>query len=824
MKRYDITGMSCAACSSRVEKAVRALDGVSACSVNLLTNSMTVDGSDDESIIAAVRAVGYGATPSTKKGENRTRGEANAPERTVFIRLVSSVFLLCVLMYVSMGHLMWNAPLPSVIAENPLTIALIELVLSAVILVINQRFFVNGFKGAVHLAPNMDTLVALGSGISFAYSLYLTFKMSGAALSGGAEGTWHYLHGMYFESAAMILTLITVGKLLEGIAKGKTTSAIKELISLTPPTATVIRDGVEVVVPSSEVCRGDVFVLKPGERVAVDGVVIYGESAVDESALTGESLPVEKSVGDSLLAATVNTSGYLRCEATSVGEDTTMARVISLVSDAAASKAPIAKLADRVAGFFVPAVLLAALLTSVIWFFVGGEVGTALERGITVLVISCPCALGLATPVAIMAASGIGAKNGVLFKTAEALELTGRARTVVFDKTGTLTEGKMRVSDVITYGIERSELLSLALMLEKKSEHPIGRAIAELAEAEGCSYNEPDSFSALVGSGVKITADGDLVYGVSYRFASEISTLGDNITEDYNRLCAEGKTPIFIIKRDTPIGIIAVSDSLRDESRECVAGLRKMGLYTVMLTGDNERTANYIGSEVGVDRVIAGVLPDGKAAAISELSGRGGVIMVGDGINDAPALATADVGMAIGSGTDIAIESADAVLMHSSLSSVVGAVTLGRATLKTIRENLFWAFIYNLVGIPLAAGAFAFVGLELTPMFGALAMSLSSFSVVMNALRLNIKKIFVNEAVNKKIEQKEIRSMEKLIKVEGMMCPHCEAHVQNALLKIDGVSAAVASHKDGEVKVTLVREVDEKALCDAITAEGYKCV
>ena len=816
MKKYNVSGMSCAACSARVEKAVRAVPGVSACSVNLLTNSMTVEGGEEGLVISAVVAAGYGATPF-ENSKNYARGRDNKEEKALLQRLLYSVILLAILMYISMGHLMWGAPLPSVIAKSPLLIALCELTLSAAILIINRRFFINGYKGVIHLAPNMDTLVALGSGISFLWSVYLVFKIAFST-----DGGEHYLHSLYFESAAMILALITVGKFLEGRAKGKTTDAIRELMSLTPPTVTVLRGEDEVVIPCEEAEVGDIFIVKPGERVALDGVIIFGESAIDEAALTGESMPVEKAVGDAVFAATVNTSGYLKCRATSVGEDTTMARVVKLVSDAAASKAPIAKTADRVAAIFVPSVLLIALVSFVCWMLAVGDVATALEKGISVLVISCPCALGLATPVAIMAASGIGARHGVLFKSAEALELTGRAGVVVLDKTGTVTEGKVQVTDVIAYACETSELLSLAYSLERQSEHPIGRAISEYCAERKVECRDVADFSAIVGSGAVATLGTDTLYGVSYRFALEKGLVGMAETADFERLASEGKTPVIIIKNDTPMGMIALADRLRPDSAAAVSRMRKMGLYTVMLTGDNERTARHVADKVGVDEVIAGVLPDGKAEAVKALRARGGVVMIGDGINDAVALAAADVGMAVGCGTDIAIEAADAVLMHSSLSDAVGAVRLGRATLKTVRENLFWAFVYNAVGIPLAAGAFAFIGLELNPMFGAAAMSLSSFSVVMNALRLNLKKIFVKENITN--EQKENFSMEKVIKVEGMMCPHCEAHVQNALLKIDGVTAAVASHKAGEVRVTLDKEISDELLRATITAEGYKCI
>ncbi len=839
MKQFDVTGMSCAACSARVEKAVRGVDGVSSCAVNLLTNSMTVEGGDEGAIVAAVRAAGYGASP---KGERRAVDDedeldrvAREEKRGMVVRLVASLAFMLPLMYISMGHVMWGWPLPFSMGGYPLAIALTELILAAIVMVINQKFFINGFKGAIKGAPNMDTLVALGSGASFVWSVYLTYVMQISVTNGNYIEYHKYLHEMYFESAAMILTLITVGKLLETVAKGKTTSAIKSLIKLTPKTATVIRDGREVEILSKEVTRGEVFVVKPGETVPVDGVVIEGGSAIDESALTGESLPVEKVVGSQVYAATTNTSGYIKCEAVKVGEDTTMARVVKLVSDAAASKAPIAKVADRVAGIFVPAVLLIALVTTVIWIFVNNSLGYALARGISVLVISCPCALGLATPVAIMAGSGIGACNGALFKSATALEVLGRCKTVVLDKTGTLTNGAPRVTDVMPVVGTADDLVRLAYSIEKRSEHPLGGAIVKYAEEQGTSAFEVSDFSAIVGSGVKCTdaATGAALFGVSYRFASEMLDVPKEVTRAYESLASEGKTPLVFIRGDSIVGMIAVADTLKDDAKAAVAELCELGVRPVMLTGDNEVTARAIADQLGGIEFIAGVLPDGKEQVVRDLAEDGRVAMVGDGINDAPALVRADVGIAIGNGTDIAIDSADVVLMRPTLSQLPGAIRLSRATLGIIHQNLFWAFIYNAVGIPLAAGAFiTLFGWELTPMFGAAAMSLSSFCVVTNALRLNLKRIFKKQsnAEQKNTEKcdktniytiKEQEKMEKIIKVEGMMCPHCEAHVKSALEAIDGVESAVASHKDKEVRVTLKGSVSDDVLYTAIKNAGY---
>ena len=834
MKKYKVTGMSCAACSARVDKAVRGVPGVADCTVSLLTSSMTVEGGDPGEIVAAVRAAGYGAEALDEKREksdaenaaDRMEAAQRAEERSMMIRLTASLVLLIPLMYISMGHVMWGAPVPRFLADSPIALAICELVLSALTMAVNHKFFINGAKGVLHGAPNMDTLVSLGSGASFIWSCIVVFRMWGAADAA------HYLHELYFESAAMILALITVGKLLESRAKGKTAGAIKALIRLTPKTATVIRDGVETIIPSHGVVPGDIFIVKPGESIPVDGIVVDGKSTVDESALTGESMPCEKEAGASVYAATVNGSGALRCEATKVGEDTVMSGIVRLVSDAAASKAPIAKLADRVSGIFVPIVLVIAAVTAVIWYFIDAEIGHALERGISVLVISCPCALGLATPVAIMAGSGIGARHGVLFKNATALEVLGSVKTVALDKTGTLTRGEPKVTDVVAFDVDEGELLSLALSVEKNSEHPLARAVVEYAGEHGAALREAVDFEALFGVGVRAVIDGREAMGVSYSFAKEKFSLPGGAEEEFVRLSDAGKTPLFFILDGKLVGIIAVRDILKDDSREAVAELKALGLHTVMLTGDNERCAMAIGKEVGVDEVVAEVLPSEKEEKIRTLSERGRVCMVGDGINDAPALTRADVGIAIGRGTDIAIESADLVLTHSTLSELVGAVRLSRATLAVIRENLFWAFIYNIIGIPLAAGAFIpLLGWELTPMFGALAMSLSSFTVVMNALRLNVKHIFKdNNEKSKKTEEinnnlpKENKNMEKIIKVEGMMCPHCEAHATAAVKAIDGVADAVASHKEGTVRLTLTKEVSDEALAAAIAGAGYKMV
>ena len=817
MKEYRVTGMSCAACSARVEKAVSSLDGVTYCAVNLLTNTMTVDGADDAAVIRAVEGAGYGAFLKT---ENATVSDPEVSikkeERTLITRLISSVIILLPLMYLSMGFVMWGFPLPKILAENPLAIGLIQFILTAMITVINRRFFINGFKGIIKRSPNMDTLVAIGSGASFVWSVYILFRMT-AVDSAAAQ---HYLHEFYFESAAMILTLITVGKMLESHAKGKTTDAIKSLMKLTPDTATVVRDGKEVRIPSREVKIGEIFVVRPGESIAVDGTVIEGTSAVDESSLTGESITSEKSVGSNVFAATINVSGFLRCEATKVGEDTAMAQVVKMVSNAAASKAPIAKVADRVSGIFVPIVLAIATLTTLIWFFVNNDFGYALARGISVLVISCPCALGLATPVAIMVGSGIGARGGVLFKNATSLEICGRAKSIALDKTGTITKGEAEVVEVIPVGADERELLSVAAALESGSEHPLGAAIMKYAKDNDVITYKANNFSALSGNGVYAEIEGDECYGGKFSFIKEKVSCPESVLVHYETLSDSGKTPLFFTRGDSLLGIIAVADTVKEDSADAIAELRRMGLRTVMLTGDNERTARAIGKTVGIDEVVAEVMPGEKEAVIKKLSEKGRVIMVGDGINDAPALTRADVGMAIGRGTDIAIESADVVLMHSSLSDVASAVKLSRATLKTIYENLFWAFIYNGIGIPFAAGVFvSLFGWELNPMFAAAAMSLSSFSVVMNALRLNLKKIFKRE--NKTFE-KESDKMKKTLKIAGMMCPHCEARVKSVLEETAGVSKADVSHKTGTAVVSLDTEVTDEALISVVENAGYK--
>ena len=813
MKKYKVTGMSCAACSSRVEKAVKGVDGVTLCEVNLLTGSMRVEGGDDGAIVSAVIGAGYGISEDSAASA-KSKKEPSDENKKIILRLVFSLVFLVPLMYVSMGYVMWNFPLPAYFRENPVSVALLEMILAAPVMIINQRFFISGAKAVKNLSPNMDTLVALGSGASFLWSLYLLFVMIGE----GAHSA-HYLHELYFESAAMILALITVGKLLESIAKGKTTSALRELMSLTPETVRVIRDGKEEIIESSLAAVGDEFIVRPGERVALDGVVISGASALDQSALTGESVPVEKSEGDSVFASSMNTYGVLRIRATKVGDDTAMAKVIKAVEDAASSKAPIAKVADKVSAVFVPAVLTIAFITTIIWLFVNNSLGYALERGISVLVISCPCALGLATPVAIMVASGIGAKRGILFKNATALEELGKVGVIAIDKTGTLTSGKMQVGEVIALDSDESELLSVALSLEEHSEHPLARAVVEYARQKGAPLLDTTSFSALVGSGVSAVIDGETCLGASHKYISERISLTDEAESEYCRLADEGKTPLFFAKGDRLLGIIAVYDKLGEESRAAISEIKAMNIKTVMLTGDNERTAAAIGAEAGVDRIIAGVLPDGKADVIKQLASEGAVAMVGDGINDAPALTAANVGVAIGSGTDIAIDSADVVLKRSGLSSLADAIKLSRRALRTVHLSLFWAFIYNVIGIPLAAGAFiALLGWELTPMFGALAMSLSSFSVVMNALSLNVQNIFGKK---QKQDKKEKKQMTKEFKVDGMMCPHCEAHVKAALEAIDGVVSCVASHKEKKVTVTLSKDVSDTAIKDAIVKEGY---
>ena len=815
MKQFRVTGMSCAACSARVEKVVSSVEGVSSCTVNLLTNSMVVEGNAKDSvIIAAVEKAGYGASLFEQNDKNDEENKLKKEHKKVILRLLISVALLLPLMYISMGHVMWSAPLPAFMVSNPVAIAITQAVISGIILVINGKFFVSGFKAVVNLSPNMDTLVAMGSGVSYVYSLILVGSM---IASGGGH---HVLHNLYFESAAMILTLITVGKMLESKAKGKTTDAINALISLSPKTATVIRDRKEVIIPADQVVVGDIFVLRPGETVPVDGVVLDGNSSIDESALTGESVPVDKQIGDAILAATTNQSGFLRCRATKVGQETTIASVIRMVEDASSTKAPIAKVADKVSGIFVPAVITIAIITFTVWMLIDHDLSHALSRAISVLVISCPCALGLATPVAIMVGSGVGAKHGILFKNAEALELTGRGKIVALDKTGTITSGKPRVTEVIpAKNVDKNHLLKLAYSLEKQSEHPLAHAVCDYAEGK-VDLCEITDFKALSGNGVSARLDEKDLFGGSYGFISGIVDLSE-FASDYERLAGDGKTPIFFAYDGRVLGLIAVADTIRQDSAEAIADMKAMGLSVVMLTGDNQRTANAIGELAGVDRIISDLLPDGKEAAIRELCSENRVIMIGDGINDAPALTRADVGMAIGGGTDIAIQSAGVVLMRDSLSDALNAILLGRSVLRNIYENLFWAFFYNLIGIPLAAGLF---GLEMDPMFGAAAMSLSSFCVVMNALRLNTfkpkyNKTKINDEIYQEIEEK---TMTITMKIQGMMCPHCEARVRDVLSAADGVESADVSHSEGRAILTVNESCIKDNLVSVVENAGYK--
>ena len=808
MEKYNVTGMSCAACSTRVEKAVNALDGVTECTVNLLTNSMTVEGSATEGeIVAAVTAAGYGASLQGAKKKKNTEEDAFRDTETPHLlrRLWTSVVFLVLLMYISMGHVMWGWPLPPFFAGEPLAVGMAQLLLTIAVMVINQKFFISGIRGLLHRAPNMDTLVALGSAAAFGYSTVVLFLMTKQT----PEAAMHALHGLYFESAAMILTLITVGKMLEARAKGKTTDALRSLARLAPKTATLLRDGKETTVPIEDVCVGDLFVVRPGEAIPVDGTVTGGGGAVDESALTGESLPVDKAVGDRVFAATMNRSGFLTCTATHVGEDTTFSGIIQMVSDAAASKAPVAKLADKVSGIFVPVVMGIAAVTFAVWMLLGETVGFALARAISVLVISCPCALGLATPVAIMVASGVGAKLGILFKTATSLEETGKVKTVALDKTGTVTCGEPSVTDILPANTSESELLMLAAALESKSEHPLARAI--LQRASGMELPETTDFHALSGKGLSARLGNKTLVGGSLAYMETVVTLPDGTRETADRLAAEGKTPLLFAADAVYLGMIAVADTVKADSAEAIAHLRALGIRTVMLTGDNERTARAIADKVGLDEVIAGVLPGEKAETVKRLAERGKVAMIGDGINDAPALTGADIGIAIGAGADVAIDAADVVLMHSSLTDAVSAIRLSRKTLRNIRENLFWAFCYNVVGIPLAAGVF---GLTMDPMFGAAAMSLSSFCVVTNALRLNFFKPTRSAATPAPIE--------KTVRVEGMMCHHCEAAVQKALLTLPAVANAVADHEKGTVLLQLTAEVSDKTLRKVIEKEGYK--
>ena len=832
MEHYTVTGMSCAACSARVEKAVSAVPGVTSCSVSLLTNSMGVEGSaTPDAVISAVQAAGYSASlkgaaqsvPSIAEQE-----DALADHETPVLkrRLIASLSFLIVLMYFSMGHMMWGWPLPSFFDGNHVAMGLIQMLLTIAVMVINQKFFINGFKSLFHGAPNMDTLVALGATASFGYSTYALFAMTGAQVRGDAAAVMSYMHEFYFESAAMILALITVGKMLEARSKGKTTDALKSLMKLAPQTATLLRNGQEVTVPIAQVKRGDVFVVRPGENIPVDGVILEGESAVNESALTGESIPVDKAVGDSVSAATTNQSGFLRCEATRVGEDTTLSQIIKMVSDAAATKAPIAKVADRVSGVFVPTVITIAVITTAVWLLCGKPIGFALARGISVLVISCPCALGLATPVAIMVGNGLGAKNGILFKTAVSLEETGKTEIVALDKTGTITKGEPRVTDVLPADdLTESALLALAAALEQRSEHPLARAVMLRAEEDKLSVSEVSDFRALPGNGLTATLNDEELLGGSLSFISTKADVPQALRDKAEALAEEGKTPLLFARGGKLAGVIAVADVIKEDSPAAIAALRNMGIHVVMLTGDNEKTARAIGRQAGVDEVIAGVLPEGKESVIRRLQKQGKVAMVGDGINDAPALTRADIGIAIGAGTDVAIDAADVVLMKSQLSDVPAAIRLSRATLRNIHENLFWAFFYNVIGIPLAAGVWIPIfGWTLNPMFGAAAMSLSSFCVVSNALRLNLFKLH-DAGKDKKIKKKhhkEETTMEKTMKIEGMMCGHCEAAVKKALEAVDGVASAEVSHTSGTAVVTLSKPVDSAVLKKAVEDKDYK--
>ncbi len=825
MKKYNIRGMSCAACSARIEKAVSAIDGVTVCSVNLLTNSMEVDGSATEAeIINAVTKAGYGASPAdskTQKANQKTNKDKASDEiNALTVRFFVSLSFLLVLMYVAMGHNMWDFPLPDFFAGNPIGIAIFQMLLCIIIMVINKKFFISGFKSAIKLAPNMDTLVALGSGASFIYSAVLVFQMTDPSLDHmmiGNPEKLELLHGLYFESAAMILVLITLGKMLEAIAKGKTTEALDKLTSLAPENATVIRDGKELSVKISEVRVGDVFTVRPGESVAVDGIIIEGESALDESALTGESIPIDKTVGDSVYSASVNRSGFLKCRATDVGDETMLSRIIKMVSDASSSKAPIAKIADKVSGIFVPTVIGIAIVTFIIWTVLGKDLGFSLTRAISVLVISCPCALGLATPVSIMVGSGVGAKNGILFKNATSLEEAGKIKVVALDKTGTITQGTPMVTDVIcAEEIDKYEFLSLAYSLEKQSEHPLSRAILSYGEENSAAAFEVSSFRAVSGNGLEGEIEGATVRGGNEAFISQHASLSDALKSQAATLAENGKTPMFFAQNDRTLGIIAVADTIKPDAREAIAELKNIGIKTVMLTGDNERTARAIAKEAGVDEVVAGVLPDGKEKVIKELKAHGKVAMVGDGINDAPALTAADTGIAIGSGTDIAIDSANIVLIKSNMADLPAAIKLSRATLNNIKLSLFWAFFYNCLGIPLAAGALIPLGITLTPMIGAAAMSLSSFCVVTNALRLNLVKIY------KKHKVKEFKKMTKTIKIQGMMCPHCEAHVKKALEAINGVENVIPSHVEKKATLTLTAPVDNATLKATVEAQGYK--
>ena len=839
MEQYIVTGMSCAACSSRVEKAVSKVPGVTSCSVSLLTNSMGVEGTaSEQEIIKAVADAGYGAS---KKGEGTAKtqsssvsaGEDMLKDRTTPAlkkRLIASLGFLIVLMYFSMGHMMWGWPVPGFMKDNHVMMGLLQMLLTIAVMVINQKFFISGFKGLIHRAPNMDTLVALGSGASFVYSTYALFAMTDAQMHGDMDAVMSYMHDFYFESAAMILALITVGKMLEARSKGKTTDALKGLMKLAPKTAVVIRGEKEVQVSIEQVQKGDCFVVKPGENIPVDGEVIEGNSAVNESALTGESIPVDKAVGDKVSAATVNQSGYLKCRATRVGEDTTLSQIIQMVSDAAATKAPIAKIADRVSGVFVPMVITIAVLTIIVWLIAGQSIGFALSRGIAVLVISCPCALGLATPVAIMVGNGMGARNGIMFKTAVSLEETGKMQIVALDKTGTITSGEPKVTDIIpAAGVTEDTLLKCAYALENKSEHPLARAILENAKEENAGIEEVTGFQALPGNGLTAILDGHTLYGGNHTFISSKVSVDGDIQKKAEKLAEAGKTPLFFGNEDRLLGVIAVADVIKEDSPQAIKELQNMGIHVVMLTGDNERTAKAIGQQAGVDEVIAGVLPEGKEQVIRKLKEKGKVAMVGDGINDAPALTRADMGIAIGAGTDVAIDAADVVLMKSRLSDVPAAIRMSRATLRNIHENLFWAFFYNIIGIPLAAGVwYPLFGWKLNPMFGAAAMSLSSFCVVSNALRLNLFKMYdaskdkkLKAKKEKKRSKKEDKTMKKIMHIEGMMCGHCEAAVKKALEALPQVDEAVVSHEAGTAELTLNAEIADDVLKKTVEDKDY---
>ena len=839
MEQYNVTGMSCAACSARVEKAVSKVPGVTACSVSLLTNSMGVEGTAAPAqVIAAVQQAGYGAS---LKGAAQAAPDPLEDRETPVLkrRLMASLGFLLVLMYFSMGHMMWGWPVPAFFARNHVAMGLLELLLTVAVMVINQKFFISGFKSLWHRAPNMDTLVALGATAAFGYSTYALFAMTDAQVRGDMDGVMHFMMELYFESAAMILTLITVGKMLEARSKGRTTDALKSLMKLAPKTATVVRGGAEAVIPVEQVQPGEEFVVRPGENIPVDGVVLEGSSAVNEAALTGESIPVDKAPGDPVSAATINQAGFIRCRATRVGQDTTLSQIIRMVSDAAATKAPIAKAADRVSGIFVPAVIAIAAVTTVVWLLLGRGAGFALARGISVLVISCPCALGLATPVAIMVGNGVGAKNGILFKTAVSLEQTGKVDIVALDKTGTITSGEPRVTDVVPApGVGQDELVRAAFALEQKSEHPLARAVLDYGRTAGLAPDPVTGFAALPGNGLRAVLQGRTLVGGSESFLDSQTRVPDAVRREGRRLAEQGKTPLYFAADGRVLGLIAVADVIKEDSPQAVRELQNMGIHVVMLTGDNERTARAIGAQAGVDEVIAGVLPDGKEQVIRDLQRRGKVAMVGDGINDAPALTRADMGIAIGAGADVAIDAADIVLMKSRLSDVPAAIRLSRATLRNIHENLFWAFFYNTIGIPLAAGVFIPLGLTLNPMFGAAAMSLSSFCVVSNALRLNWFKLRDPRHDHKRrgmrpdkqparpqtTDETEELSMKRTIKIEGMMCPHCEARVKKALEALPGVTEAVASHEAGTAVVTLSEPVEDEALKKAVEEQDYTVV